>query len=49
MIIFAPQADQHVALRFVVTDALDEAAAQRVGAGERPEVDYPAILDIDRL
>ena len=35
VIVCAPQTDQHVALRLIVTDALDEAAAWRVGAGKR--------------
>jgi len=49
MIVGAPQADQHVALRFVVTDALNEAAAWRVRAGKGLQVDRPAIFHVDRL
>ena len=46
MIIRTPQTDEHVASRLIVTDPLDEAAARRVGAGERFEIDGAAVFDV---
>src|SRR5260370_42620980 len=49
MVVGAAQTDQHIALRFIETDTLDEAASRRVRAGECFEIDRPAIFDVDRL
>lgn len=49
VIIGALQIDEHVALRLVVTDPLNEAAARRIGASERFQVDAAAVLDVDRF
>src|SRR4051812_25356303 len=46
MIIGALEVDQHVSLRLVVADALNEAAARCVGAGERLEIDGASIFDV---
>ncbi len=49
LIIAALDADDHGALRMIVADALNEAAAGDVAAFERPEVDGTAIPDINRF
>lgn len=49
MIVRTPQIDQHVALRLVVTDTLNEAAARRLCAGKRLQVDSAAVLNVDRF
>ena len=49
MVVGAPQIDQHVALPFVVTDALDETAPRRVGAGKRLQVDDATVFNVYRL
>jgi hypothetical protein len=49
MVIGAAETDKHVALRFVVTNALYEAAARRISADERDKVDSAAVLDVDCL
>jgi hypothetical protein len=49
VIIYALQIYDHVALRFVVTDALNEAAPIDVPALERFEVDWAAILHVNRF
>ena len=49
VVIGAAKIDEQVALCLLVTNALDEAAARRIGAGERSKVNRAAVLDIDRL
>ena len=47
MIVRAAQANDHIALRFIVTNALYEAAAVDVMALECFEIDWATIFDID--
>jgi hypothetical protein len=47
VIVGAAEIDEHVALRLVVADALNEAAPRCVCAGERLQVDDTAVLDVD--
>jgi hypothetical protein len=47
MVIGAPKVDQHVALRFIVTNTLYEADARCVDAVEWGKIDGPAIFDVD--
>lgn len=47
MIVIALQANDHVALRFVVTDALNEAAASDVPAFKCSEIDRAAIFYVN--
>jgi hypothetical protein len=49
MVIRAAETDKHIALRFIVANALYEAAARRISADERGKVDGAAILDVDCL
>ena len=49
MIIDALQIDQHIALGVVVADTLNKAAAWRVRAYERLQVDSAPIRDVYRL
>jgi hypothetical protein len=46
VIIDALQIDQHIALGFVVADTLNKAAAWRVCAHERLQVDNAPIFDV---
>jgi len=46
VVVSAPQADQHIALTFVVADTLNEAAARRVRAGERLQADDASIFNV---
>src|SRR5882762_2992864 len=49
IIVAAPDADDQIALRVIVADALDQAAAVDVAAFERRKVDRAAVLDVDPL
>jgi hypothetical protein len=49
VIVTALDADDQGALRLVVADALDQAAAVDIAAVERPEVDGAAVPDVNRL
>jgi hypothetical protein len=49
LIVNAVDVDDHLALGFIVTDALNEAAPVDIPALERPEIDGAAISDVDRF
>src|ERR1700733_7371519 len=49
VIVSAAQIDQHVTLRSIVTNTLNEAASRRVRTSEWLEIDRAAIFDVDGL
>jgi hypothetical protein len=49
VLVRAAQIDQHVTLRLVIADSLDEAAPRRVSAGERLQINRAPVFDVDRF